>query len=131
MRISKVYTRTGDSGKTRLAGGQEVWKDAVRVEAYGTVDELSAVIGVARATELPAEVDEVLQRMQHQLFALGAQLATPDPEDHGTQLIGTAEVAWVEDTIDQFDGQLPALKNFVLPAGTSTAYQSTSSSIRT
>lgn len=114
----KIYTKSGDDGKTGLFHGPRVSKDDARIEAYGTVDELSSVIGLARAAEVPTDVDLVLQRIQHQLFALGAQLATPDPDDDGTPRIGGDQIAWIEETIDHFDGQLRPLKNFVLAAGT-------------
>ena len=117
----KIYTKSGDDGKTGLFRGPRVSKDDARIEAYGTVDELSSVIGVVRAAEVPGDVDSVLQRIQCQLFALGAQLATPNPEDHGTHLIRSSEITWIEETIDHFDGQLLPLKNFVLPGGTPSA----------
>jgi len=117
----KIYTKTGDDGKTGLFHGPRVSKDDARIEAYGTVDELSSVLGLARAAGVHEDIDPVLERIQHQLFSLGAELATPEPDEHGTALIGPAETDWIEEAIDRFDGQLPELKNFVLPAGTSAA----------
>ena len=117
----KIYTKSGDDGKTGLFHGPRVSKDDARIEAYGTVDELSSVLGLVRATALHEDIDPVLERIQHQLFSLGAELATPDPDQHGTSLIGTAETDWIEECIDQFDDQLPALTTFVLPAGTPPA----------
>jgi cob(I)alamin adenosyltransferase len=76
---------------------------------------------LARAIGVPEDVDLILERIQHQLFSLGAELATPEPETHGTVLINSAETDWIEETIDHFDGQLPALTTFVLPAGTPAA----------
>lgn len=117
----KIYTKAGDDGKTGLFRGPRVAKDDARIEAYGTVDELSSVIGVARASDVPGEIDLVLERIQHQLFSLGAELATPDPQTHGTILIGPAETDWIEQTIDRFSARLPPLEAFILPAGTPTA----------
>ena len=117
----KIYTKSGDDGKTGLFHGPRVSKDDARIEAYGTVDELSSVLGIARTAGLPVDLDPILERIQHQLFALGAELATPDPEKHGTALIGAPETDWIEARIDQFDGQLPALTTFILPAGTPAA----------
>ena len=117
----KIYTKSGDDGKTGLFHGPRVPKDDSRIEAYGTVDELCSVIGLARATDIPADLDLVLERIQHQLFSLGAQLATPNPDDHDTRLIDHSITTWVEETIDRFDGQLRPLTNFVLPAGTQCA----------
>src|SRR5437588_10660232 len=75
--MTRIYTRTGDTGETALFGGQRVSKDDLRVRAYGTVDELNAVVGVARAAGPTHEIDAVLERVQHHLFDLGAELATP------------------------------------------------------
>ncbi len=117
----KIYTKSGDDGKTGLFHGPRVSKDDARIEAYGTVDELCSVIGLARSNGVPAELDPVLERIQHQLFSLGAELATPDPSEHGTALIGAAETDWIEECIDRFDSQLAQLKTFVLPGGTPAA----------
>ena len=117
----KIYTKAGDDGKTGLFHGPRVSKDDARIEAYGTVDELFSVIGVARSFVPPKSLDAALERIQYQLFSLGAELATPDPVAHGTALLSTQDTGWIEDTIDQFDGELPALTNFILPAGTPLA----------
>ena len=76
----RIYTRTGDDGQTGLYGGGRVNKDDVRIEAYGTVDELNAALGIVRTWEVPMEVDQVLQTVQNELFSLGAELATPQPD---------------------------------------------------
>lgn len=117
----KIYTKQGDDGKTGLFHGPRVSKDDARIEAYGTVDELCSVIGIARtyATGLP--LDTALERIQHQLFSLGAELATPNPVEHGTALLSQQDTSWIEDTIDEFDAELPPLTNFILPAGTPLA----------
>jgi cob(I)alamin adenosyltransferase len=114
----KIYTKTGDSGETGLFAGSRVRKDDVRIEAYGTVDELNAALGLARCESLPPEVERTLARVQSELFAVGAELATPDPEKHGTNLVGEAHIAALERAMDAFDAELPPLRRFVLPGGT-------------
>jgi cob(I)alamin adenosyltransferase len=124
LRITKVYTRTGDQGTTQLVGGAVARKDDVRIEAYGTVDELNAVLGVARTSlgALPdaarARLDEVLARVQDDLFNVGTDLATP-PEARweGMHRVGDAEVTWLEGTLDALNDALPPLREFVLPGG--------------
>jgi cob(I)alamin adenosyltransferase len=113
----KIYTKTGDEGETGLFAGARVRKDDVRIEAYGTVDELNAALGVARAERLPPEIDQTLQRVQSELFSVGAELATPEPQKHGMALIGETQIASVEKAIDHLEAGLPPLKQFILPAG--------------
>ncbi|MCA9122683.1 MAG: cob(I)yrinic acid a,c-diamide adenosyltransferase [Planctomycetaceae bacterium] len=117
----KIYTKTGDDGETGLFAGPRVSKDDARIEAYGTVDELNAFLGAARSEALPAEIDSVLERLQHGLFAIGAELASPDPILAKTKMIGSDEIAWLEVTIDQSEAELEPLKQFILPAGTRAA----------
>jgi cob(I)alamin adenosyltransferase len=117
----KIYTRTGDEGDTGLFGGPRVRKDAPRIEAYGTVDELNAALGLARAANQPPEVDTVLLRVQHELFVLGAELACPQPTAAAVPRVDAAQVAALEAEIDRFEAGLPPLKQFILPAGASTA----------
>jgi cob(I)alamin adenosyltransferase len=119
----KIYTRGGDDGDTGLFGGPRVPKDDPRVEAYGTVDELAAALGCARAGSPPELIDGPLARVQGQLFRLGAELAcAPGREAKlGVEPISAADVAWVERTIDEHDAALPALRAFVLPGGTPLA----------
>lgn len=117
----KIYTKTGDAGETGLFAGARVRKDDVRIEAYGTVDELNAVLGLARAEALPPEIDQTLQRVQSELFSVGAELATPEPEKHGTALVGDAHVVLLEKAIDSLEAGLPPLKQFILPAGSKGA----------
>jgi len=124
--INRVYTRRGDQGDTGLAGGQRVPKDSPRIEAYGTVDELNAFLGAARATatELSARetrlaglVDSLL-RVQHELFNLGSILATLPEDVHAKQARVTEEdIARLESEMDQMNGELPALRSFVLAGG--------------
>lgn len=116
----KLYTKTGDDGTTGLFGGARVKKASDRVEAYGTVDELNAMLGLARAHGLSAFCDEILLRVQSELFVLGAELAcVPGKEDNmKMQLIADADSAVLEQAIDTADAGLAPLKNFVLPGGT-------------
>ncbi|HVU02252.1 MAG TPA: cob(I)yrinic acid a,c-diamide adenosyltransferase [Polyangiaceae bacterium] len=115
----KIYTKTGDSGTTGLFGGARVDKDADRVEAYGTVDELNAVVGTARAAKPPPEVDATLERIQADLFVLGSELATvPGKEEKlPMQLLAAADSERLEGAIDALEATLPPLQNFVLPGG--------------
>ena len=117
----KIYTKTGDNGETGLFAGPRVSKDDARIEAYGTVDELNAFLGLARAEGLPEEIDAVVERVQHELFSVGAELATPDPDAAGTRLIGVTQIGWLEQMIDEHDRQLEPLKQFILPTGTKAA----------
>jgi len=127
LRITRVYTRTGDAGKTRLAGGQRVWKDDLRVEAYGTVDELNAAIGVVRAFHAgkkrrrgsaSAQLDEELRWIQNKLFDLGGILATvPGQVFPNMPRVGKQDVARLERTIDRCQADLTPLKEFILPGG--------------
>jgi cob(I)alamin adenosyltransferase len=114
----KIYTKTGDEGETGLFGGPRVRKDDVRIEAYGTVDELNSALGLARCEPLPSDIDQCLLRVQSELFSVGAELATPDPAKHGTALVGDRQIAALEAAIDALDANLPPLKNFILPGGT-------------
>lgn len=121
----KIYTKTGDSGDTGLFGGGRVPKDDPRVEAYGDVDELNAVLGVARSAELMPWIDEVLVSIQRDLFSIGALLATPDRdkmEQHLTKArISDTRIAELEHAIDACDRELEPLKAFILPGGTQKA----------
>ncbi len=126
MRITRVYTRTGDKGTTHLVGGSEVSKDDIRIESYGTVDELNAVIGLVRtflANEAFSDVDRArmdapLAEIQNDLFDLGADLATPAADRWPTmQRLGPGDATRMENWIDSFNDELPPLKEFVLPGG--------------
>jgi len=125
VRLNRIYTKAGDGGDTRLVGGQKVRKDALRIEAYGTVDELSACIGIARTAltepNAPAEADalaQVLARIQNELFNLGSDLATL-PADRRPQqpVIEARHVTALEHEIDGWNASLPELRSFVLPGG--------------
>ena len=115
----KIYTKTGDDGTTGLFGGARVNKDDPRVDAYGTVDELNAVIGVVHASSPPEELRAVLAKIQADLFVLGAELATVSGKEDKLpmRLLGDADVRDLEDAIDRAEGGLPALENFILPGG--------------
>jgi cob(I)alamin adenosyltransferase len=115
-RLSKIYTRTGDAGTTGLGDGTRVAKDALRVEAYGTVDELSSVLGVLLTEALPEPVAAWLTDIQHRLFDLGGELCIP-----GHTLIGPARVAALEQWLDAMNAELAPLKDFILPGGTRAA----------
>ncbi|HEU5321983.1 MAG TPA: cob(I)yrinic acid a,c-diamide adenosyltransferase [Methylomirabilota bacterium] len=128
--ITRVYTRTGDRGETALVGGRRVPKDSPRIVAYGTLDELNAVVGLVRvfneerlaaggpAVERHRWLDDVLKRVQNQLFDLGSELATP-PDAHyeGMFRMGEAEVTELERLMDDCQRDLEPLKSFVLPGG--------------
>jgi cob(I)alamin adenosyltransferase len=119
LAINRVYTRRGDSGQTSLAGGQRLPKNDLRIEAYGTVDELNSFIGLAResARELP-ELDRILRRVQHELFNLGSILATMPQDVHPKQArITPAESEQLEREIDGMNEGLAPLRSFVLPGG--------------
>ncbi len=117
----KIYTRTGDTGETSLFGGTRVAKNDPRIDAYGTVDELNAFIGVARASWPRSPIDALLGEIQSDLFDVGAQLASPG----STQFPGVnpERVTALEQAIDAMDRELPALKSFILPGGTLAAAQ--------
>jgi cob(I)alamin adenosyltransferase len=113
----RIYTKTGDSGSTALFGGHRVSKAHLRIEAYGTVDELNSALGVARCESLSDRVDKVLQQLQHQLFDLGCQLATlADGQDKHAR-VNQESIGVIERSIDRFSESLPPLAQFVLPAG--------------
>jgi cob(I)alamin adenosyltransferase len=125
--LNRIYTRRGDSGETSLAGGQRVPKDASRIEAYGTVDELSAFVGLARVTceEASAAVlqlrqlSQILKRVQHELFNLGSLLSTLPSDLHPKQArITPADSEQLEREIDAMNEELQPLRSFVLPGGT-------------
>jgi len=126
---AKIYTKTGDAGQTSLVGGKRVLKSNFRLEVYGTVDELNSAVGVVRAhllsspsSPFAANLDKKLQRIQNALFNLGSHLACEDeklreqlPQVRGEDLAG------LEADMDLWESELPALKNFILPGGSSVA----------
>jgi cob(I)alamin adenosyltransferase len=120
--MPRMYTRTGDKGETGLFSGERVPKNSLRVEAYGTVDELSATIGCARSLIEDREIDEVLERVQRDLFLVGAELATR-PKRGKERRIKVADkmVKYLEEQIDRLDPELPPLSTFIVPSGAKAA----------
>ena len=124
VKINRVYTRSGDEGNTSLVGGVRVPKDSLRIETYGTVDELNSAVGAAIATNLNKELHEPLLVIQQILFNLGAELATPPTEEEeqiGGPVINEKHVQQLEVWIDLWNENLEPLTSFVLPGGTSAA----------
>jgi len=126
IRITRVYTRTGDRGETALVGGKRVPKDSLRIEAYGTIDELNSIVGLARAFneekladgEAHRFLDTLLRQIQDELFDLGSELATPpDFFQEGMYRVSESEVKKIEQLIDECQKELEPLKSFVLPGG--------------
>lgn len=115
-RLSKIYTRTGDQGDTALGDGSRVSKDNLRVEAFGTVDELNSAIGVVLAFDPPPAISSCLFEIQHDLFNLGAELCIP-----GHNVIVAADISRLEQHLDAFNAPLPPLKEFILPGGSKSA----------
>jgi cob(I)alamin adenosyltransferase len=116
----KIYTRTGDDGTTGLFGGPRRSKDDLRVDAYGTVDEANAAIGVARAAGLPDDMEQMLTRVQSDLFIIGAELACAPGHESKLRLalIDDEDATRLEAAIDKFGENLPELKSFIMPGGT-------------
>ncbi|MCB2206530.1 cob(I)yrinic acid a,c-diamide adenosyltransferase [bacterium] len=118
----KIYTRTGDQGKTALFGGRRVGKDSARIDAYGTVDELNALLGFARASAVHETVHGLIVALQHELFTLGADLATPlDSENVSVPRIEQQHIDTMEQRIDGLEEELEPIRFFILPGGTETA----------
>ena len=115
-RLSKIYTRTGDDGTTGLGDGSRTDKDGVRVEAYGTTDELNSVIGMLLALPCPDHIRAILDEVQHHLFDLGGELCIP-----GHQAIKQEHIDWLEAKLDELNEPLPPLKDFILPGGSQAA----------
>jgi cob(I)alamin adenosyltransferase len=126
VKLNKIYTRTGDAGTTGLGTGERVAKNNIRIEAYGTVDETNAILGQVRLVlgQDDKALDEQLSRIQNDLFDLGADLCVPD---RGEKLeyeplrISSGQVDYLEQKIDEMNGELAPLKSFVLPGGTPAA----------
>lgn len=115
-RLSKIYTRTGDQGTTGLGDGKRVDKDDLRVETYGTVDELNSLVGVVLASNMSEDLRKSLTRTQHELFDLGGELCMP-----GYTLVPESCVEQLETDLDFFNEDLPPLKDFILPGGSEAA----------
>ncbi len=119
----KIYTRTGDNGTTALFGGDRVLKSHPRIAAYGTVDELNAFLGQALVFSKEERLSHVLVRLQHELFVLGGDLATPTDSRASVPRITTQHIAQLEQDIDAFEADLSPLRQFILPGGAPTAAQ--------
>lgn len=118
----KIYTRTGDEGETSLFAGGRIHKDHLRLHAYGTIDELNSVLGLARALGLTTTLDTAMTRVQAELFHVGADLATPlDADAAWIVRVDQEMVNTLEQEIDNWEEQLEPLKNFILPGGTPAA----------
>lgn len=115
-RLSKIYTRTGDKGDTGLGDGARIPKDSLRVEAFGTVDELNSVLGLLLSHDLPADISAGLTNIQHDLFDLGGELCIP-----GHTMLGQAHVDRLERFLDALNDSLEALDEFILPGGSPAA----------
>lgn len=116
MRITRVYTKTGDRGETSLVDGSRVGKDALRVSAFGDVDELNSILGLARSWNEEPEINEILELLQNDLFTVGADLATP--MGMAVPRVDEARVEKIEGIIDRLLEELEPLKEFILPSGT-------------
>jgi cob(I)alamin adenosyltransferase len=124
VNLTRIYTRLGDGGETHLGDMSRVPKTHPRIEAYGTVDELNAQIGVTLTIEgLPAEYAEWLRRIQNDLFDLGADIAAPDDPSKDRLRVVPEQTAWLEQRCDEVNDALAPLKSFVLPGGTAAAAQ--------
>ncbi|MCC5794157.1 MAG: cob(I)yrinic acid a,c-diamide adenosyltransferase [Chromatiales bacterium] len=116
-RLTKIYTRTGDDGSTGLGSGERVPKEHARVEAYGTVDELNSTLGILLATPgVPPGMQERLSEVQHRLFDLGGEFSIP-----GYTVIDAEAVTELEQWLDEYNAELPPLKDFILPGGSAAA----------
>ena len=115
-RLSKIYTRTGDAGSTSLGDGSRAAKDSLRIEAYGALDELNSQIGMVLALGTPAAVTDCLSEVQQLLFDLGGELCIPNHS-----VIRAEQITWMEQQLDQFNADLPPLKEFILPGGNPSA----------
>lgn len=123
MRITKVYTKQGDAGETRLGGGQQISKASRRIRAYGTVDELNSVIGIALSFDMPEEIREALTKIQHELFTLGGDLCVLQEDKHkwNMSVIEATQVTDLETLMDKLNEDLKPLEDFILPGGTRVA----------
>jgi cob(I)alamin adenosyltransferase len=120
VRLTRIYTRGGDTGETSLGDGSRVSKADARIEAFGAVDELNATLGVVLAGDVPPEIRSVLERVQNELFDLGADLSVP-ADVEGRLRVDQSQVDRLEEDCDRFNAELPELRSFVLPGGTATA----------
>ncbi|MFN8187997.1 MAG: cob(I)yrinic acid a,c-diamide adenosyltransferase [Gaiellales bacterium] len=121
VRLTRIYTRGGDAGETSLGSGERVSKTHPRIETYGTIDELNAAIGVVLAGEVPEEYRPWLERIQNDLFDLGADLSVPLSNARERLRVETPQIEWLEGLCDEVNDRLEPLRSFVLPGGTECA----------
>lgn len=121
--MAKIYTKAGDDGTTGILSGRRLSKADLRIDAYGTVDELNAALGVARALGLDTALDSLIAQLQDELFAVGSALADPDPAGRFHHAITIEHAHRLEETIDALEQELPALTHFILPGGAPGAAQ--------
>jgi cob(I)alamin adenosyltransferase len=114
---SRIYTKTGDDGTTGLFGGARLPKDDIRIEAYGTVDELNSVIGWLQAVQSHQEINLFLQNIQSRLFTVGSNLASDPDKEMITPDLQQEDISLIEKSIDEMQAELPPLKHFILPGG--------------
>ena len=117
VNLTRIYTRLGDSGETHLGDMSRVPKTHPRIEAYGTVDELNALLGVARSHGLDAATDHLVARLQNELFLVGSALADPLPDGRFHNTVTHSHVEYLEQTIDSLEAELEPLLQFILPGG--------------
>ncbi len=116
----KIYTKTGDEGDTGLQGGKRISKSSDRIRAYGNVDEVNSVLGLVLSHKIDLDVEELLKKIQNELFVLGSDLSNPDMDDKQNR-ISKNMVEYLEKKIDEYEEELPQLSNFILPGGTHSA----------
>jgi len=116
----KIYTKTGDKGDTGLQGGKRISKSSDRIRAYGNVDEVNSVLGLVLSHKIDQDVEELLKKIQNELFVLGSDLSNPDMDDKQNR-ISKNMIEELEKKIDKYEKELPPLSNFILPGGTDSA----------
>ena len=116
----KIYTKTGDKGETGLQGGKRVSKSNDRIRAYGSVDEINSILGLALSHKIDSDIEKLLQKIQNDLFVLGSDLSNPDLNDKQNR-ISKAMIEKLEKTVDEYENELSPLSNFILPGGSHTA----------
>lgn len=116
----KIYTKTGDGGDTGLQGGKRVSKSSDRIRAYGSVDEINSILGLVLSHKVDKDIEELLKKIQNDLFVLGSDLSNPNMDDDQNR-ISNNMVEGLEKKIDEYEKELPSLSNFILPGGTHSA----------
>jgi len=116
----KIYTKTGDAGDTGLQGGKRISKSSIRIRSYGNVDEVNSVLGLVLSHKIDQDVEELLKKIQNELFVLGSDLSNPDMDDKQNR-ISKNMIEELEKKIDEYEKELPPLSNFILPGGADSA----------